>query len=60
MKGNCGLVMGVLVLVAGVSFLLFGMKSLDGSTAHIIAGTALGLFGVSKIAHVKGVCPACK
>jgi len=62
MKGTCGILGGVLILIAGVALLLFGIKSslVDVSTAHIVAGAALGLFGIAKLAHMKGVCPACK
>ena len=52
--------MGLLVLVAGGSLLMFGMGSLDGKTAHLVAGSALVLAGLGKLLHAGNMCPSCK
>lgn len=60
MCGMCKGVMGVLVLVAGGSLLMFGMGSLDGKTAHLVAGSAFVLAGLGKLLHAGNMCPSCK
>ena len=58
--GTCGIVMGVLVLVAGAALLMFALGSLEGMTAHMVAGGAFVLLGIGKIVHKMGMCPMCK
>ncbi len=52
--------MGVLVLVAGAALLMFALGSLEGMTAHMVAGGAFVLLGIGKIVHKMGMCPMCK
>jgi hypothetical protein len=57
---TCGVVSGVLVIVAGAALLGFGLGNLTGMQAHIVAGGALGLYGVGLFVHAFGLCPMCK
>ncbi len=56
----CWKITGLLVLVAGVALLLFGLGNLDGPTAHLVGGGAFTLVGLSKLVHSFGMCGACK
>ena len=60
MGDKCLNVAGVLVLLAGLSFLAFGLGSLDGGTAHLASGALLGLTGLGILVHGLGMCPGCK
>lgn len=57
---TCGSISGLLVLVAGACMLLSALGSLPGSTAGMVAGAALGLYGISLVVHSLGMCPMCK
>ncbi len=56
----CQILNGALVLLSGVAFLLFGLKSIDASSAHVAAGFLITLHGISHIAHATDKCPVCR
>jgi hypothetical protein len=60
MGKTCGAVMGLLILIAGLALLAFGLQYLDGATAHILSGVLFALFGIGKLTHVFKMCPGCK
>ena len=60
MCGLCGIIGGVLVLVAGAAIFLYGNATLDPRESHMIAGVALSLFGVGLLVHALRLCPMCK
>lgn len=51
---------GVLVLLAGLLLLLFGMGLMDASTSHIVGGAVLALYGIFILVHAANKCPLCK
>jgi len=56
----CCKVMGVLVLLSGLMFFLYGWGMVkDGMMVHLVAGGLLALYGLGKLAHSFGVCPSC-
>lgn len=56
----CCKVMGVLVLLAGLMFLLYGWGMLkDGMMVHLWAGVLLTLYGLGKLVHAMDLCPMC-
>ncbi len=60
---TCGVITGLLVLVAGVVMLLagLGVAPLAGSAlSWEISGAALALVGLSLIVHTLKMCPMCK
>ncbi len=60
---TCGVITGLLVLVAGVVMLLagLGVAPLAGSAlTWDVAGAALALVGISLIVHALKMCPMCK
>lgn len=59
MCSTCKNVMGVLVLLAGLSLLGFGLGYLNGATAHLAAGGLLTLAGLGKLVHGMNMCPSC-
>ena len=59
MHATCEKMTGVLFLIAGVSYILFALGSLDGKTAHLVSGAAVGLSGLGMIAHGMGMCDNC-
>lgn len=52
-------VIAILFLVAGIAMFMFGSGSLDGRTAHQLAGAAFVLVGLGKLVHMMGMCPMC-
>ena len=56
----CSTVSGLLVLVAGVVFLMASLAMLDSKTSGLIAGLALALYGLGAIVHTANLCPMCK
>lgn len=50
MCGKCDKVAGVLTLIAGLSFLAFGMGINYGVDAHVVSGVALSLVGLGYLA----------
>jgi predicted cobalt transporter CbtA len=60
MDKTCGVITGLLVLVAGVLFLLSGIGQLAGATASLASGVLLALVGLSVIVHSMRMCPMCK
>jgi len=61
MDTTCAVISGLLVLIAGVALLLFGLGTWNAMTAHVVAGVALAVFGISFIVHGMGnICPLCK
>lgn len=60
MHGMCTTITGVLVGVAGVSFLLFGLNSVSAMIAHVVSGAALTIVGISFLVHGAGMCSKCK
>ncbi|MBI2971808.1 MAG: hypothetical protein HYY37_05305 [Candidatus Aenigmarchaeota archaeon] len=57
MGGTCMTVSGLLVLGAGATLLAFGMGSVAGNTAHLVAGALFALVGLGEIMHGMGMCP---
>ena len=56
----CGMVMGLLKLVAGASLLAAGMGMLAVPTALMVAGALMVLCAIGKLVHKMGMCPMCK
>ena len=56
----CGSISGIIVLLAGLSFLAFALGMLGGMTANLIAGILLALYGLSVLVHALNMCPMCK
>lgn len=48
---NCEKINGVLFIIAGVAYIMFALGSLDGRTAHLVAGGAVGLVGLGTVFH---------
>ena len=59
MCGNCLKLTGVLVTVAGLSFLAFGLEWLAGNTAHLLSGVLLAIAGLGLLYHGSGMCGNC-
>ncbi|MEW5996070.1 MAG: hypothetical protein AB1657_00545 [Candidatus Micrarchaeota archaeon] len=51
---------GLLLLLAGLSFLAFALGYLDVRNAHLLVGALLALVGLHKIGDAYGICPLCK
>ena len=60
MCGACGIIGGLLVLVAGAALFMFGNAMLDPREAHMLGGGALALYGVGLLVHALRLCPLCK
>ncbi len=63
MGKTCGIITGLLVLVAGLVMLLAGLNvaPFAGSTLTLlVAGVALALVGISVMVHAVKACPLCK
>ena len=56
----CTNVSGLLVLVAGILFLLIGLESIGEHTGHLWAGILIGVYGLGLLAHGMNMCPKCK
>jgi putative effector of murein hydrolase LrgA (UPF0299 family) len=56
----CGSIVGILVLLAGLSFLAFALGMTNAGFACLIAGITLTLCGLSLILHAFCMCPTCK
>ena len=59
MKGLCGALNGVLLLVAGGAIVGVGM-GVDLFKGNMVAGLLLAIVGLSQIVHSLDVCPMCK
>lgn len=61
MGSGCCKVSGLLVLLAGLSFLAYGLGVLkDGLMVHLAAGLFLTLYAVGKMMHAMDMCPSCQ
>ncbi len=58
----CGSIMGILVLLAGLVFLLngLGMVVTSAMLANEVGGALLLLYGLGMLVHALGLCPMCK
>ncbi len=52
--GTCGTVLGVVVLVSGLSF-----AGVVGALTPMIGGWLLALYGLGLLVHGLGMCPTC-
>ncbi len=60
MGSMCCKVNGLLVLVAGLMFFLYGWGMIkDGMMVHMVAGGLLALYGLGKLVHAMNMCPMC-
>ncbi len=60
MGSSCCKVMGLLVLISGLSFLAYGLNMWNnGMQVHLVAGLFLTLYGLGKLAHSMNMCPTC-
>lgn len=55
----CKSVLGLMMFVAGLAFLGFGYGQMSAILTYKIAGWALTLFGLGKLAHSFMLCPMC-
>jgi len=60
MCGFCKGFSGLLILVAGILFLLIGLESIGEHAGHLWAGILLGVYGLGLLAHGMNMCPKCK
>ncbi len=60
MNTMCGTISSLLVMAAGVVLLLSALGNLDGTTAMLVAGAALALYGLGELVHVLSLCPLCR
>jgi hypothetical protein len=51
---------GLLILIAGLLFLMLGLGMVESSTAYLIGGAAIALLGLARLADAAGLCPMCK
>jgi uncharacterized membrane protein len=59
MGKTCGIISGLLVLIAGLALLLFGLNVWGVGAANLVAGVMLALFGLSFMMHKMNACPMC-
>jgi uncharacterized membrane protein (UPF0136 family) len=55
----CGTVTGLLFVVAGIVFYMFGTGGMDTMTAHQISGVLFVIAGIAFIVHTMEKCPIC-
>lgn len=59
MGNMCKKVTGLLMLLAGLMFLLGGLGSLGSATANMAGGVLLLLYGLGSLVHSMGMCGMC-
>lgn len=66
MCGTCGIIGGVLLLLSGGAFLLYGLNSepgandaVPGDTMILAAGALLALVALGNLVHALKMCPFC-
>ena len=59
MHSTCEKTNGLLLVIAGISYIMFALGYLDGRTAHLVSGGAIGLAGIGMIWHGMGSCGNC-
>jgi len=60
MDKTCGIVTGLMVLIAGACLLAFGLGMLSATLANEVAGVLIVLTGISVVVHALCMCPMCK